>query len=102
MAVILSVEYKAQLIVELTSEACNLPKEERSKVCNNFDQFVKEHLEDDFYKDVKIDPQYKRYGLDIGLISMSKDKLDAACHDISLYTREQPHLKDIMFDSFEN
>jgi hypothetical protein len=101
MAVNLSVEYKAQFITDLTLKAQDLPRVEKHKVFDDFDVFVKETLEKDYYKDVRVDAQYKRYGMDIGLVSQSKDKLSDACHDIAIYTREQPHLKSIEFDSFE-
>jgi hypothetical protein len=101
MSVHLSVEYKAQFIADLKPEGCNLSRVESSKVMADFDAFVKKTLENDFYKDVKIDAYYKRYGLDIGLTSECKQKLSDACHDIAIYTREQPYLKDVEFDAFE-
>lgn len=100
MAVNLTIKYQAQLIVELTSKGCKLPRVENTKVCDDFDAFIKKHLAQDYYKDVEIDPHYKRYGLDIGLISYSKEKLGDACHDIANYTQEQPYLRNILFESF--
>jgi hypothetical protein len=101
MSVNLSVEYKAQFLADSTSEASELTRIEINKVFDDFDAFVKKTLEHEHYKDVKIDTQYKRYGLDIGLVSESKKKLSDACHDIAIYTREQTFLKDIEFDDFE-
>jgi hypothetical protein len=102
MAVHLTLEYKAQLIIDLTPEGDDLPKVEKNKISDDFDAFVKKHLADEFYKGVEIDSQYARYALDIGLVSNSKDKLRDACYDIANYTQGEPHLKDIFFECFEN
>lgn len=102
MAVNLTVEYKAQLIIELTPEGNDLPKVEKNKIFDDLDAFVKKHLADEFYKGVEIDPQYARYALDTGLVSESKDKLSDACYDIANYTQGVPHLEDIFFECFEN
>jgi len=101
MAVYLTVEYKAQLIVDLTSEGRDLLQAGIDKT-SDFDLFIKNLLAEDAHKGVKIDPQYKRYGLDIGLVSESKEQLSAACYDIANYTQEQPYLNDIFFECFDD
>jgi hypothetical protein len=96
----LTVEYKAQLIADFNEMGLEAARAGNSELFKAFDAFVKKTLENEYYKDVKIDEHYKRYGMDIGLVSESKKKLSDACHDIAIYTREQPHLKDIEFDDF--
>lgn len=99
MSIILSIAYKAQVIVDLTSEAIqNQKSEEGSK---QFEQNLADLLKQDFYKEVSIDSTYKRYGLDIGLVSTNKKKLADACHDLALKIQDNPHLKDIYFEDFE-
>jgi hypothetical protein len=96
----LIVEYKAQLLADLNQVGLESSRAGINEVYEAFDAFVKEMLQNEHYKGVKIDEHYKRYAMDIGLVSESKKKLSDACHDIAIYTREQPHLKDIEFDSF--
>jgi hypothetical protein len=98
MSIILSIEYKAQVIVGLTSEAIqNQKTEEASQL---FDKDLANLLAQDFYKEVRVDPTYKRYGLDIGLISENKKKLADACHDLAFRIQNNPHLEDIYFEDF--
>jgi hypothetical protein len=96
----LTVEYKAQLLADLNQVGLESSRAGNNEVYEAFDAFVKKTLEKEYYKDVKIDQHYKRYAMDIGLVSESKETLSDACHDIAIYTRDQPHLKDIEFDDF--
>lgn len=96
MAIHLTVDYKAQILADIVS---GLTREESREASEHFDKAVANVLE--HYKRVKIDEQYKRYGLDIGLVSDSKSELGDACHDIANITQEHPLLKDIYFESFE-
>mgnify|MGYP001336947233 CR=1 FL=1 len=99
MSIILTIEYKAQVIVELTSEAIQNKKAEEA--FEQFDRDLANLLVKDFYKEVKIDSEYKRYGLDVGLVSENKKKLADACHDLAFRIQNNPNLKDIYFEDFE-
>ncbi len=97
MCIILTVEYRAQIIADIIS---GLSREESSKASAEFDNAVAASLQE--YNSVKLNPYYKRYGLDIGLVSENKSELNDACREIALHTRTNPSLKDIEFESFSN
>lgn len=96
MSLHLTIEYKVTILAELTN---NLKQTESYEGITLFNAGVKDILGK--YRAVKLDPNYKRYGLDIGIVSESTEQLDNACYDICMLTRESPLLKSIMFDSFE-
>lgn len=97
MSVHHSVVHKVQFIVNLTTEACQLSTFEVRNIAEGFDANVVATLEK--YKNVEIDKDYKRYGLDFGLVSDCKDTLSDACHDIAIHTRTNLNLNDVEFDS---
>lgn len=99
MSVNLTVVYKAQVIVELTNETIENKNSDAGS--EKFESDLATMLTNDFYKEVKIDPDYKRYGLDIGLVSENKQKLADACYDLANSIQGNPYLKDVFFEDFE-
>ena len=98
MSIILTVEYKAQILADFVS---GVTAEEIKTSSEYFDEAVEKVLKLERYKRVKIDPDYKRYGLDLGLVSESKADLADACYDIANATQDHDSLVPILFESFE-
>lgn len=98
MSIILTVEYKAQIIANFVS---GVTAEKIQISSEYFDEAVVKILSQERYKRVEIDPDYKRYGLDIGLVSESKADLADACYDIATVTLDHDSLAPIYFESFE-
>lgn len=90
MSIFYSVEHKAQLAVQLKT---GVPDAEVGEIIEGFNIMVEQVIKN--HNGVSIDDNYKRFGLDIGFTSNSKESLSEACSAIVKRINSHHALKDI-------